>query len=214
VFKIDLHIHTSLGGDSLIPPQALIARARQVGLDAVCVTEHHSYALSEPLLEISRRGRFPIFRGLEYTAAEGHLLVFGVGPAVDDLPSRLPLQRVLDTVHGMGGVAVPAHPYQRSVVGGALGDRLYSLRGLVALETINGSASEEENRRAVDAADRLGIQGIGGSDAHGLSVLGRVYTDFPRPVETEQELASVLRQGGCVPLWNGRYESCHREARS
>ena len=39
MFKIDLHIHTSLGGDSLITPHDVAERAREVGLDAVCITE-------------------------------------------------------------------------------------------------------------------------------------------------------------------------------
>ncbi len=42
MFKIDLHIHTRLGGDSLIELQDLVERARKVGLDAVCITEHRS----------------------------------------------------------------------------------------------------------------------------------------------------------------------------
>ena len=75
MFKIDLHIHTRLGGDSNIEPQEIVERASEVGLDAVCITEHHSYDLSEALDEISRETGFPIFLGMEYRADNGHLLV-------------------------------------------------------------------------------------------------------------------------------------------
>ncbi|MBW1947899.1 MAG: PHP domain-containing protein, partial [Deltaproteobacteria bacterium] len=63
MFKVDLHIHTTLGGDSFIQPDELVARSIEVGLDAVCVTEHNSYSLSKPFNKISRETGFPIFRG-------------------------------------------------------------------------------------------------------------------------------------------------------
>lgn len=195
MFKIDLHIHSSLGGDSNIEPEDLVPRARAVGLDAVCVTEHHSHALSAPFDKISRESGFPIFRGMEYRAAEGHLLVFGVRAGRGDLLSGLPMQDAIDWVHARGGVAVPAHPYQKDMVGGMLGDLVLALQGLYALEVANASVSPADNRLALQAAAMLGLKGIGGSDAHGLLTVGRAYTCFPSPIRTDKELVEALRHG-------------------
>ena len=41
-YKIDFHVHTNYSYDSTIRPEALIARARRVGLDAVVVLDHDS----------------------------------------------------------------------------------------------------------------------------------------------------------------------------
>ncbi len=193
MFKIDLHVHSALGGDSNIKPDDLVERARAAGLDAVCVTEHHSHALSAPFDEISRKSGFPIFRGMEYRAAEGHLLIFGVKAGRGDLLSGLPMQDTIDWVHTGGGVAIPAHPYQKDMVGGSLGDRVLGLQGLHALEVANGSASLADNRFALQAAAILGLKGIGGSDAHGLLTVGQAYTLFPSPIRTEKELIKALR---------------------
>jgi len=195
MFKIDLHVHSALGGDSNIEPNDLVERARAVGLDAVCVTEHHSHALSAPFDEISRKSGFSIFRGMEYRAAEGHLLVFGVRAGRGDLLSGLPMQDAIDWVHGRGGVAIPAHPYQKDMVGGSLGDRVLGLQGLCALEVANGSASATDNRLALQAAAILGLKGVGGSDAHGLLTVGQAYTLFPSPISMEKELVEALRHG-------------------
>ncbi|MBN2397923.1 MAG: PHP domain-containing protein [Deltaproteobacteria bacterium] len=195
MFKIDLHIHSALGGDSSIEPDDLVPRARAVGLDAVCVTEHHSHALSAPFDEISRKSGFPIFRGMEYRAAEGHLLVFGVRAGRGDLLPGLPMQDAIDWVQARGGVAIPAHPYQKDMVGGSLGDRVLALQGLYALEVANGSVSPADNRLALQAAAMLGLKGIGGSDAHGLLTVGQAYTLFPSPIRTEKELVEALRHG-------------------
>jgi predicted metal-dependent phosphoesterase TrpH len=202
MFKVDLHVHTILGGDSHIQPDELVTRALEVGLDAVCVTEHHSYALSEPVQEISRETNFPIFRGTEYRAVEGHLLVFGVKVEKSELFPGLPMQFAVDWVNGRGGVAIPAHSYQKDMMGLSLGDRVLDLKHLIALEVINGSATSEENRRALEAATQLGVKGIGGSDAHGLHGLGKVYTLFPNPIGTEEDLILALRCGGYTPHWN------------
>ncbi len=205
MFKIDLHIHTSLGGDSLIEPQDLVIRALEVGLDAVCVTEHHSYDLSEPLDEVSRETGFPIFRGMEYRADNGHLLVCGVRVTRGNLPSGLPVQKAVDWVQKNGGIAIPAHPYQHSLTGQYLGDDVLAINGLFALEVLNGSVSPEGNRRAEKAAERLGINGIGGSDAHGLQVLGKAYTCFPAAVASMEELVTALKSDNYFPEWNQYY---------
>jgi len=195
MFKIDLHIHSALGGDSNIEPGDLVPRARAVGLDAVCVTEHHSHALSAPFDEISRKSGFPIFRGMEYRAAEGHLLVFGVRANRGDLLPGLPMQDAIDWVQARGGVAIPAHPYQKDMVGWLLGDRVLTLQGLYALEVANASVSPADNRLALQAAAMLGLKGTGGSDAHGLPTVGQAYTIFPSPIRTEEDLVEALRHG-------------------
>ena len=205
MFKIDLHIHSSLGGDSMIEPDELVPRAVEVGLDAVCATEHNSYALSQPFEEITKKTGFPIFRGMEYNANEGHLLIFGVKAGRGDLPPGLPMQHVLDWVSKSTGIAIPAHPYQIDMLGRSLGKRLFELRDLVALETMNGSLPLKINKKASEAALRLGIHGIGGSDAHGLSVLGKVYTLFNTPIRTDKELVTALKAGGYGPCRNGYY---------
>jgi predicted metal-dependent phosphoesterase TrpH len=210
MFKIDLHVHTVFGGDSIIKPEELVSRCRQVGLDAVCVTEHHSYFLSNPYKKISLETGFPIFQGLEYRAHEGHLLIFGLKVEQEDLPPRLPMQWTLDWVHGRGGVAIPAHPFQKWDSNGFPGNRIHQLNNLFALEALNASLSSQENHLAAKAATHLGIHGIGGSDAHGLSVLGRAYTLFPDPIGTEEELVRALRCGGYIPCWNDEfYEADH-----
>jgi predicted metal-dependent phosphoesterase TrpH len=207
MFKIDLHIHTRLGGDSLINPDVVVERARAVGLDAVCITEHHAYDLSEPFDEISRATNFPIFRGMEYRADNGHLLVYGVRASRGNFPPGLPVQKAVDWVHKNGGVAVPAHPYQPSMAGQYPGDDILKLSGLFALEVLNGSVSLADNRRAKEAANQLKINGIGGSDAHGIHVLGKAYTCFRAPVSTVKELTHVLRSGNYFPVWNKYYEA-------
>lgn len=195
MFKIDLHIHSELRGNSTIKPDDLVSRARSVGLDAVCVIEHESHDLRASFDEISRKSGFPIFRGMAYGADEGHLLVYGARISRGDLLPGLPIQDVINEVHHRGGVAIPAHPYQQDMTGRLLGDLVLALQGLYALEVANGSVSSADNRLALQAAAMLGLKGIGGSGAHGLAAVGQAYTLFPSAVRTDQELVEMLRHG-------------------
>ncbi|MBA2881053.1 hypothetical protein HNR65_001379 [Desulfosalsimonas propionicica] len=207
MFLVDMHVHTVLGGDSLIRPEEVTDCARRAGLDAVCITEHHSYDLSQPFDEITRQTGFVVFRGLEYRAAEGHLLIYGVPASRSDLPPGLPMQTAIDWVCVRGGAAAAAHPFQTTMAGTALGNRLFELKNLAGVETFNASLTDRENRLAADAARKMGVCGIGGSDAHGPQVLGRACTVFERRLDTISELVAALKNGKCRPRKNFQHRA-------
>ena len=195
MFKVDLHVHSVLGGDAITRPEEVVPAARQAGLDGICITEHHDHALSQPFDAIARDTGFPIFRGMEYRADEGHLLVFGVAAGRSDLWPGLPMQQAIDWVNRQGGVAIPAHPFQTSLSGRCLGKRVLLLQRIPALETLNASATPSENLRAQQAAERLALAGIGGSDAHGPVAIGRAYTAFPEALKGSADLTRALQSG-------------------
>ena len=60
---------------------------------------------------------------------------------------------------------------------------------------MDGGSRDDEDQVSIDMADRLGYLGIGGSDAHIVSHIGRCGTRFDQPVVNEQELVTALRQG-------------------
>ena len=200
MFKIDMHIHSELGKDSLIKPDEVVDFARKAGLDAVCITEHHAFNISKPFDDISRRTGFPIFRGMEYKAREGHLLVYGVKMNRGDMMLQMPMQYAIDWVQKKGGVAVPAHPYQANMFGMALGDEMLSLKGLYAAETANGSASEKENEAADIAATEMNLGKIGGSDAHGPVGIGNAFTVFSTEIRTIAQLVEALKTKKYYPI--------------
>ena len=51
---IDTHCHTKFSYDNWLEPLELIRRARALGLDGVCITEHYSYEASAPVEALGR----------------------------------------------------------------------------------------------------------------------------------------------------------------
>ena len=88
----------------------------------------------------------------------------------------------------------------------AIGSRLDALlsrhgAALGAVEVLNGQNSAEENRRAEDAALKLGLTAVGGSDAHFATAkwFMTVATEFEREVKTVEQMCAEIRAGRARP---------------
>lgn len=191
-FLVDLHVHSRLSGDCDADPQECVERALGLGLHGIAFTEHYSYAASEPLERLRERyrGRILILRGVEFSAAEGHCLVFGVDTDRACRP-HAPVDELVRIVNREGGAVVPSHPYRG---GSGIGDRILTLAGIAAVEGCNGCNAPVFNRRAIAAARSLGLPVTGGSDAHTAGEVGSCYTIFKQRV-AEENLAGLLRSG-------------------
>jgi predicted metal-dependent phosphoesterase TrpH len=195
--KIDLHCHSTYSGDSFLEPEALVERALELGLQGVCLTEHHSYEASAPAEQVDLPAGFVLLRGVEISTAAGHLLAYGLQ---DDRWNRwsqnnyLDLDGVIEQVHAHGGICVPAHPFRG---GDSMGWQLFERNGFDAVESHNGRNQAEMNTLAVNAATKLGLPMVGGSDCHHVSEVGRAFTVFDAAVRTIDDVVESIRSGAC-----------------
>jgi predicted metal-dependent phosphoesterase TrpH len=191
-FKIDLHVHTKYSGDNDSDPEEAILRAIELGLHGIAFTEHYYYEASGPveILKEKYKNSILIFRGVEFSTAEGHCLVFGVD--TDSLSIKYAsVTEVTRVVHQKGGVVIPSHPY-RSV--NSLGDLVRNVPGLCALEGYNGCNMHAFNVKAIEAAELLKLPYTGGSDAHTPLEVGSCFTEFDDEVNAGN-LIDVLKAG-------------------
>jgi predicted metal-dependent phosphoesterase TrpH len=192
VWKIDLHVHSHNSGDNNADPEETIALAIERGLDGIAFTEHYFFAASEPIecLKEKYRSRILILRGVEFSAREGHCLVFGVD--TDRMALKYaPLADLVQAVNSAGGVAIPSHPY-RSV--NSVGDLVMQVDGLCAVEGYNGCNMHPFNVRAIEAAQKRSLPFTGGSDAHESGDVGGCYTEFEYRV-TSENFIELLKAG-------------------
>ena len=190
--KIDLHVHSRNSGDNEADPEETVKRAIKLGLDGIAFTEHYLYAASEPIEQLREKygKEIMLFRGVEFSAAEGHCLVFGAD--TDKLALKnAAMADVVRAVKEAGGVVIPSHPYR---IGNSLGDLLGSVPGICAVEGYNGANMHAMNTKAIETAQRLKLPYTGGSDAHLPREVGSCYTEFEGPVTYETFIA-CLRTG-------------------
>ncbi len=208
----DLHVHTRLSSDSNVAPEQYLEFAKSAGrgLGAICFTEHRLFPSNAELGglygKLAERFQIAIFKGIEADTDLGHLLLFGVTDEVTrrfDLTARmLKSDGLIEVIHHEGGVAIPAHPFRDSGYGARL-DALLSRHGAAigAVEVLNGQNSPVENQRAEDAALKLGLTAVGGSDAHFATEkwFMTVATEFERDVKTVEQMCTEIRAGRVRP---------------
>lgn len=196
---IDTHCHTRYSYDNWLEPVALIRRAKRMGLDAVCITEHHSYEASEPVERIGREEGLLVLRGVEISTDRGHLLAYGVqddGWNIWGQDCYLPLGDVIERINRLGGICVPAHPFREIGVSSLL-EGILELQGIAAIESHNGGNSEGDNALALNAATHMKLPTLGGSDCHKVAAVGRCATEFTQPVANMAEFIAAVRAGDC-----------------
>ncbi len=205
--RFDLHTHTVFSyqgdvsdreSDSSIQMEDLPYLIRTSGLDGLVLTDHMTMEAGNDEFRRVKEANHDVvmLRGMEYHSDHSHLLLFGIDD--DEVCRRFgmygPAQEVIDFVNSQGGVVVPAHPYQKNYTHN-LGDKVFNLNGLTALETINGALPEQLNVKAQIAAMVMRLPGTGGSDAHWNGKVGQVYTEFSNPVHSMDDLVRELKDG-------------------
>ena len=197
--RIDLHIHTRPRSPcSAIDPQELIEAARRAGLDGICLTEHQNRWDPGEIEELGRSGGIRIFQGNEVTTNQGDILVWGYD---EDPKGVAAIQDLRREVEAFGGLMVAAHPFRGFLLFGITQLQLsveQAVKRTVfqhvdGLEIYNCKVTDPENEMARQVAERLGLLGVAGSDAHRLDEVGRCVTIFPREIRTERELMEELR---------------------
>jgi hypothetical protein len=111
------------------------------------------------------------------------------------------VREVLRFVQAKGGVAVAAHPYDKTIDRPS-GDFIFTLDGLSAIEGLCGRSHGPANDLAVEAADHLNLPCIAGSGARAAEEIGKVATLFREPVASEADVVAQIRSGGvyCVTV--------------
>ena len=207
---IDIHTHTyPTSDDSTLTPEELIAKAKRIGLDGVCITDHDRFWDPKDIYALSRKHDYLVLPGCEVTTEEGHLLVYGLKEYIFGMHNASYVKELVDDA---GGAMVVAHPYRRFYRKQAhTSDEAYQemltrasrnkVFGFIdAVEIFNGRGSDEENHFAGDLADLFGLNATGASDAHSLEQVGTYATRFQQPVCSLDDFIAELKAGRFSPF--------------
>lgn len=194
----DLHIHTIYSYDGTASVPAVLARAKQIGIDVIAITDHDEIAGSLRALELAPQYGLEVIPGIEVTTAEGDLLALNVIEKIRR--GRSLIETILD-VRELGGFCIAPHP-----MAGGLGMKslnAYSImralrhpqaaQTLLGIETFNATTIDKmSNHYAHILGERVGIAKLGNSDAHILEAIGLGTTEFRG--HTAQDLIKAIQK--------------------
>jgi len=198
---LDLHTHSikSDDGRAKVRNYCQWIRSRDIPIDGFVLTEHRQFDAESDYTALAEEFDLTILKASEVETDYGHVLVFGVNDALraafDFADIHLSLAGVIDACEQHGAIAVPCHPGRKRVGMAAHLDLLGVPAGVRIVETLNGGSRDGEDAIAQAMARQHDYLGIGGSDAHIVSHIGRCATRFPAPVNSIAELVAALRAG-------------------
>lgn len=202
--KADLHVHSTLSSDGHQTVAQIVERCRELDIKVLAITDHNVMGGHE---EAERLGEgMIIIPGVEISSQGGHILGLNIDEPV---PRGLSVHETVERIHKGGGIAIAPHPYRLS---NGLGRKNIRENDFDAVEVVNGRSSRVGNRAAKRLADKIGLPGVGGSDAHDQSSVGRAMTEFPDDCASKEDVLTAIRKGRCTVIGTG--QSSYRSLRS
>lgn len=220
----DLHCHTKEGSiDAKVELQEYIDRLKSLGFDGMLVTDHDSYKGFRKWKKIREDNPdFVVVKGIEYDTKEaGHMIVVmpdGIKAKVLEVRG-LPLIRLIDIVHRLGGIVGPAHPYGEKYLS-IMSTGQYRYDDTITtdfdfIETFNSCEKAESNAKANRLADKYHKVKFAGSDAHCMEGIGRAKTYVDAEIKTANDLIKAVKAhcktevGGSLFVSNAKKKIAH-----
>ncbi len=206
---IDLHVQSNYSRQGVLEPEEIILRAKTIGLDGLCFTEDQPITDWDSLAKLAKVHEFAIFAGRSLVTEVGHLLFYPTDvahvtkpnafPSNKDSSTPLSFEEVAARSKELGGVLAAAHPYKLKI-DHPMGDKIFQLEGLNALEVRNGQCKSLVNDFALEASFHLKLAGIAGSNTcTDLNALGTAASLFVSEIATQKELVDALQAGNLWP---------------
>jgi dephospho-CoA kinase len=186
---VDLHMHTSASRDCRSDPADVVARAREVGLDRIAITDHDEI---EGALAAHELDPGLVIVAEEVRTSEGLDLI---GLWIEErIPPGGTFADVAAAVHEQGGVVYAPHPFDaRRGADEAFFDGVVG--SIDAVEGFNARIHDDSrNERAAAWAARHDLPVGAGSDAHTLGEIGRGRVELP-PFDGPASFLEALRVG-------------------
>src|SRR3989338_8200690 len=169
--KIEMHSHTNYSRgkkilyDGVEPPEAMVRRAKEIGLEALAITDHNTMLGIKKAKAAGKKYGVMIIQGEEMHSQQGHVTALGIQ---ETIRPGLSILETVDQVHSQGGVAISVHPFDIKH------DGLREHANVCdAIEIFNGNNIDRiSNIRALKFAKKNKMIGVAGSDAHTAAMIG------------------------------------------
>src|SRR5437764_5569868 len=150
--RVDCQVHTRWSGDATTTLDELAERVAAVGLDVVCITDHHTLEGARRAVERGIGARVVV--GEEVRTRAGELIGLFL---TERVPYVLPVEDAIARIRAQGGLVYAPHPLDTSRRG--IGERelddLAARGSIDVVEVFNAKVREAgDNERAAEAACR------------------------------------------------------------
>jgi predicted metal-dependent phosphoesterase TrpH len=186
--NVDLHSHTLWSKDCLTSFEHILRLCDRKGIDRIAITDHNT---AEGALALHRLAPERIIVGEEIMTTQGELLAYFVRQSV---PPGLSPRETIRRLRDQGAAISVSHPFDRLRTGAwQEADLLQIIDQVDAIEIFNARCMfPQDNDKALAFAERHGLLGTAGSDAHTGPEYGKAMTRL-RPFSDAGTFVDALR---------------------
>jgi len=175
LLKADLHIHTEYSMDCNASLEEIIDRCLELGINCVAIADHGT---AEGALKMQTIAPFPVIVAEEILTPQGEIMGMFLK---ETIPSRLSIEQAISRVKAQDGLVCIPHPFdtfRRSALNAKTAEKIVEQIDIV--EVFNSRAFFlRDSTQAQIFAQKYGIPGSAGSDAHTLGEIGNAYVEMP-----------------------------------
>jgi predicted metal-dependent phosphoesterase TrpH len=191
----DLHVHTEHSYDCSVPVADLLDRAEAIGLSAIAITDHDSFAGAREAVERARGRDVVVIPGEEVKTDSGEV----IGLFLDEeIPGGMSMGATIAAIRDQGGLVYLPHPFDRRHTIPTARTLHRHLAEIDVFEVYNARLLlEGYNDEALRFARKYNLTMGAGSDAHVLPGVGTGLVRMPA-FETAEEFLLALNSAEIV----------------
>jgi len=190
LLKADLHIHTRYSMDCDMPLEKIVERCNKLGINCIAIADHGTI---EGALQMQDTAPFTVIVAEEVLTPDGEIMgVF----LKETVPSGSSVRETIARIKEQDALVCLPHPFdtlRRIRLSEAELDKLAA--DIDIIEVFNArSPLLQSSHKARAFADKHGLAGCAGSDAHSPVEIGRAYVRMPE-FEDKEGYLRALREG-------------------
>ena len=192
MLKADLHIHTEYSMDCNMPLEKIISRCLETGLNCIAIADHGTI---EGALKMQTMAPFHVIVAEEILTQHGEIMGMFLK---DGIPSGLSVSETISRIKAQGALACIPHPFdtfRQSALKAKLAEEIIGQIDII--EVFNSRSLFQSSAKAQIFAQKYGIPGSAGSDAHTLNEIGKAYVEMPEFNGSDDFLKALVKAKIC-----------------
>ena len=188
LLKADLHLHTEYSMDCNTPLDKIINRCLEIGINCIAIADHGTV---EGALKMQTIAPFPVIVAEEILTPEGEIMGMFLK---EGIPSGLPVNETIYRIKAQGALVCIPHPFdifRHSALNAKIAEEIVSQ--IDVIEVFNSRTLFQSSAKAQIFAQKYGIPGSAGSDAHALGEIGNAYVEMPEFNGRDDFLSALIK---------------------
>lgn len=193
MLKADFHIHTKYSMDCSTPLEKIINRCLELGINCIAIADHGT---AEGALKMQNIAPFKVIVAEEILTPHGEIMGMFLK---ETIPSGLSIEETISQIKAQGALVNIPHPFDTFRGLRLNGKELEALVGQIdAIEVFNARGPFlKPSAKAQTFAQKYGIPGTVGSDAHTIGEIGNAYMEMPE-FNGRDDFLNALAKGKVV----------------